>query len=293
MVIEQRSRYLWTVLMRSKSASNTLDAFRTIIDDIKEKVPDIKRIRSDDGSEFKSDDLRQFFSDHGLEHKLINTSVHGKTSMALVERVNKTIIYNLIPALSENKKDTIVDILKRLTTDYNESKHSTTQCAPVDVISGECDPITMRESKYSGPHPVGTFVLRVLPKDGFTKRVMRYYPSPYLVDWVDDYSGKHHLVDLVTTDEYPILVPKYQLLKISSDDATFLMDNYDKHMKIYRTEQKDKSKSTMRRQQVQEFGITDEVQSIDDEGNVTYKPRLAPTMTKEERRNASRRQIAE
>lgn len=260
-VIEQKSRYLWTVLMRKKSADNALEALESIIDDIKEKVPDVSRIRSDDSAAFKSEGIRKLFSDYGIEHKLINTSVHGKTSLALVERVNKTIIYDLVPAINDGDEQRSIDeILNELTKGYNEKKHSATQCSPIDVINGECSPVTTKKgSKYTGPYPIGSFVLRAVPKDDSGKRVMRYYPAPYLIDWVDEYSGKHHLIDMVTTEDYPILLPKYMLAAISREDADYLIDNYDKHMKIYRREQKDR-KST-RRQQVLEFDIIDDILS--------------------------------
>lgn len=293
-VIEQHSRYLWAAALKNKTPSNVAEAFKIILPELLKIAPDITTARSDDGNEFK-DKIPTILKDHGLNYTRINKSVEGMTGLALVERVNRTILDRLIPMIHTNPKRDVLDMIKEVVLDYNDSVHSTTKCSPNDVIDEKCDPRTKRtDYEFGGVYEPGTFVLRLLEYDAFTKRRMRWYPSPYVVLSADDTDNSHIIGELLTGDMYHLALPRYKLKKITKKDADRLIDDLDDNMKVYHKERKDNTQRRIQRQVTQDIrGIGHEVQSVDEEGNVTYKPRLTPKTTKEGRRKQARRPVEE
>src|SRR5690606_16651761 len=123
-VIEARSRFLWSAIQKTKTWKETADNLIRIIKMIKEHIPDIRYIYSDDGNEFKGD-LTKILEKEGMVLKRMNKRKEDTHSLALIERVNKTLINNLLLEI-ENSEKSLSEIILDLVSEYNNRVHSTT-----------------------------------------------------------------------------------------------------------------------------------------------------------------------
>lgn len=126
-VIDCYSKYMWTRPLKSKSGPEVTNATATIFKE--GRIP--KHICTDMGTEFYNKGFTSLMKDHGVNH--YSTYSVKKASMA--ERVIRTLKTALYKAFSLRGKFKWIDLLDRVTREYNNKKHRTIGMKPADVTS--------------------------------------------------------------------------------------------------------------------------------------------------------------
>ena len=136
------SRFLWAYPIKNKKATSTLEPIKKVIEQIKSKYPNnIITITCDNGSEFKGafkkyldeQDIKIYYNDPD--------SVKSKTTMAIVERSNRTL-WNYIKKYTTYKNTLkFVNEIPQFVQNYNNKIHSTLRLKPVDVFNGVRIPV--------------------------------------------------------------------------------------------------------------------------------------------------------
>lgn len=126
-VIDVFSRYLWIKPLKNKSASNVVNAFKSIFAKSK-RIP--RRIRTDRGSEFTSAVTRSFFSKKGVHQMFTSNELQAN----YVERVIKTIKSKISRQFEPKSRNfRYIDKLQDVVDSYNKTWHSGIRSKPKDV----------------------------------------------------------------------------------------------------------------------------------------------------------------
>jgi hypothetical protein len=124
-VIDVFSRYAWAEPLKSKSPRDVKPAFIKIFNEGRKPF----KIQSDQGLEFESNTMRNFFSQHGI-HQF---SVKSQYKAAIVERLNQTLKAKMFRALTHSNSKKWITVLPQLVSAYNKSHHRGIGMAPNDV----------------------------------------------------------------------------------------------------------------------------------------------------------------
>lgn len=110
------TRYAFVRPLKDKSAKNVLDAFKSIMNEAKEKP---YMLVMDKGTEFTNKLFKSFCDENQI--KLVNpqASIHA----AFVERFNRTLQMLIYKYMTENETNRYIDVLQRLVKTYNNRKH--------------------------------------------------------------------------------------------------------------------------------------------------------------------------
>ena len=141
-VIDNVSKFAWTVPLKKKSGNELKEAFKKIFKT--KRVP--KKLHVDFGTEFYNTNVKKLLKDNGVHLY----STYGNMKATIIERFNRTLKTNMWRKFTLNGNYKWVDILKDLTADYNKSFHRTIGVRPIDVNSqNEADIVNrIREQKY-------------------------------------------------------------------------------------------------------------------------------------------------
>ena len=129
-VIDVLSKYAWSVPLKDKSATSTLNAFKNIVNE-SNRMP--KKIWVDQGKEFYNKTLDEWLK----ENNITRYSTFGEHKSCVVERFNRTLkslMWKRFTALNTRKW---IDILPSLLTKYNNTKHSTIKMTPTEASKNE------------------------------------------------------------------------------------------------------------------------------------------------------------
>jgi transposase InsO family protein len=97
-IVNDYTRYTWVFFLVDKS--DVFATFKSFIKDIHNEFEiTIKRVRSDNGSEFKNTRINELCDDFGIRHQLL--AKYTSHSNGLVERKNRTLIDMARSMLSE------------------------------------------------------------------------------------------------------------------------------------------------------------------------------------------------
>ena len=121
-VIDIFSRYAWAEPVKTKSPQHVKPAFEKIF--AKGRKP--FKIQTDQGLEFESKTMKDFFASHGIEQ----FSVKSQFKAAIVERLNKTLKNKMWAYLTHSNSRKWVKILPLLVRAYNQAEHRTIDMAP-------------------------------------------------------------------------------------------------------------------------------------------------------------------
>ena len=132
MVIDTFSKYGWIEQLKTKTGKEVAEAFKRIF---KERVPD--KVWADKGKEFYNKDVKALFEKHGIE--LYSTENEEKSTV--VERWNRTMKEKMFKYFSANNTRKYVDVLDKMVSQYNSSRHSSIKMTPVQAS------ITRNENK--------------------------------------------------------------------------------------------------------------------------------------------------
>jgi uncharacterized protein (UPF0147 family) len=133
-VIDNWSKYLWCIPLKSKSGETVAEAFKALYNH-SNRVP--KKIHGDKGREWYNSKVKQVF--HELNILLYSTENETKSSIA--ERVIRTLKEKIEPKLTQqelqSKAKSWLSILPEVVTDYNTSVHRTIKMTPQNASKEE------------------------------------------------------------------------------------------------------------------------------------------------------------
>ncbi|HEY5235298.1 MAG TPA: hypothetical protein VIJ14_03895, partial [Rhabdochlamydiaceae bacterium] len=96
--------------------------------------PKCKIMQSDNSTEFKNVEVDGYLENLGI--KSIHSLAYKPTSQGCIERFNGTIKRKLFQYLTQFKTQRWIDVIPKLTDNYNTSIHSTTGRTPSDMFNG-------------------------------------------------------------------------------------------------------------------------------------------------------------
>lgn len=144
-VIDCFSKYAWAKILPNKRAKTVANAFRKIL-----VLPNGERehcsvIRSDNGSEFKSNEFKAVADEFSIKH--IFSDTHNPRQNAMIERFNKTLKMMVYRYMTQWNLEKISDKdLQKIVTNYNNTEHSTTHQIPT-TIHKNADPIAIKNAR--------------------------------------------------------------------------------------------------------------------------------------------------
>ena len=125
-VIDNFSKYGWTVPLKNKNAQTIKDSFENILINSKRK-PNL--IESDRGKEFYNNIFQDFLNKNNI--KLYSRK--SSYAVVFVERFNRTIRDLLKRPVFERGDSNWVDVLTTITKQYNNRIHSSTKLTPIQA----------------------------------------------------------------------------------------------------------------------------------------------------------------
>ena len=125
-IIDNFSKFGWTVPLKNKNAQSIKDAFEKILIHSKRK-PDL--IESDRGKEFYNNIFQDFLNENNIKLHSRNSSYGA----VFAERFNRTIRDLLKKIVFEQGDAKWIDILQSITKQYNDRVHSSTKLSPKDA----------------------------------------------------------------------------------------------------------------------------------------------------------------
>src|SRR5438128_1312844 len=131
-IVDDYSRFTWVLFLQDKSeVQETFKKFaRRAQNEFEVKI---KRIRSDNGSEFKNTSIEEFLDEEGIKHEF--SAPYTPQQNGVVERKNRTLIEAGRTMLDEYKTSGCVEITKDVT--FDESNGSQEQIDPSFVEKEE------------------------------------------------------------------------------------------------------------------------------------------------------------
>ena len=125
-VIDNFSKYGWTIPLKNKNAQTIKDSFENILINSKRK-PGL--IETDRGKEFYNNIFQDFLNKNNIKHYSRNSSYGA----VFAERFNRTIRDLLKKIVFEQGDGNWIDILQTITKQYNNRIHSSTRLTPIQA----------------------------------------------------------------------------------------------------------------------------------------------------------------
>ena len=123
-VIDNFSKYGWTIPLKNKNAQTLKDSFENILISSKRK-PNL--IGTDRGKEFYNNIFQDFLNKNNIKLYSRNSSYGA----VFAERFNRTIRDLLKKIVFENGDANWIDVLQTITKQYNNKVHSSTKLTPI------------------------------------------------------------------------------------------------------------------------------------------------------------------
>ena len=125
-IIDNFSKYGWTVPLKNKNAITIKDSFENILISSKRK-PNL--IETDRGKEFYNNIFQDFLNKNNIKLYSRNTSLGA----VFAERFNRTIRDLLKRPVFEKGDGNWIDVLQTITKQYNNRIHSSTMLTPIQA----------------------------------------------------------------------------------------------------------------------------------------------------------------
>ena len=125
-VIDNFSKYGWTIPLKNKNAQTTKDSFENILISSKRR-PNL--IESDRGKEFYNSIFQDFLNKYNIKLYSRNSSYGA----VFAERFNRTIRDLLKKIVFENGDANWIDVLQTITKQYNNRRHTSTKLSPIEA----------------------------------------------------------------------------------------------------------------------------------------------------------------
>lgn len=124
-IIDIFSKFAWAIPVKSKNGKDVSIAMKSVL--AKDRVP--QKLHVDRGKEFYNSDFRALLKHYNI--KLYSTFSNMKASIC--ERFNRTLKTKMWKEFSLRGSYKWIDILPKLMSSYNNSKHRTIKMKPKDV----------------------------------------------------------------------------------------------------------------------------------------------------------------
>ena len=121
------SRYVYSIPMKTKTDKSALEAFKKI----HKMIPDLKAIRSDNGSEFISIIFKKYLKDNDIKQVL--SSAGNPQSNGSIERLNQTLKYLLQKQIQMDMNYNWVKNIPILVDNINKTYHTQIKTTPQAV----------------------------------------------------------------------------------------------------------------------------------------------------------------
>ena len=125
-IIDNFSKYVWTIPLKNKNAQTIKDSFENIRISSKRK-PNL--IESDRGKEFYNNIFQDFLNKNNIKLYSRNSSIGA----VFAERFNHTIRDLLKKPVFEKGDGNCIDVLQTITKQYNNKVHSSTKLTPIQA----------------------------------------------------------------------------------------------------------------------------------------------------------------
>ena len=125
-VIDNFSKYGWTIPLKNKNAQTIKDSFENILISSKRR-PNL--IESDRGKEFYNNIFQDFLNKYNIKLYSRNSSYGA----VFAERFNRTIRDLLKKIVFENGDANWIDVLQTITKQYNNRRHTSTKLSPIEA----------------------------------------------------------------------------------------------------------------------------------------------------------------
>lgn len=123
------SKMGYAVALKNKETKTVTNAMKKLIKS--KDMKDVKAIRSDNGSEFISDEFKQMLKDNNI-HQVLSKPAKPQSNGG-IERFNKTMKRYLLMAMKVNKNKDWVSILPTFINNYNNTINRITQKTPNEI----------------------------------------------------------------------------------------------------------------------------------------------------------------
>jgi len=174
-IIDIYSRYLWIVPIKTKTASETLDAWKKVFKASKQPA----NITSDSGSEYKGV-FAKYLRDNNISHRTVEIGDHR--SLAIVDRVIRTIRRKLRLLWEINNNFDWISHIDRVVKEYNNKIHSTTKAKPIDILNGrKQNNQHITRSNLIMKFNIGDRVRKLLKRNQFEKGGKQFSKNTYIV----------------------------------------------------------------------------------------------------------------
>lgn len=181
-VIDCLSKYAWVAPIRTKGSRAVADAWEMILKESAPRKP--QKVQTDKGTEFFNNDVLQLFK----KNKIHLFASESDQKAAMVERFNRTLKTKMWRYFSSKNTYRYLDILPKLVTSYNNSRHRTIGMAPSQVTKAKeleiwkrlaGDEITKGSSSVPQKFEVGDQVRMAKWKGSFEKG--------YAPNWTEEF----------------------------------------------------------------------------------------------------------
>ena len=175
-VINIFSRYAWAEPIKTKSPQHVKPAFELIFS--KGRKP--FKIQTDQGTEFESRTMQDFFN----SHRIHQFSVKSQFKAAIVERFNRTLKAKMWNYFTHANTRKWIDILPKLLNAYNKAEHRGIEMAPVDVTVEEEIPLWLRNESLE----IKTVKSKKIKVGDHVRvsKARRVFDKGYLPNWTEE-----------------------------------------------------------------------------------------------------------
>ena len=125
-IIDNFSKFGWTIPLKNKSAQTLKDSFENVLISSK-RQPNL--IETDDGSEFINKVFTNLLNTKKIKRYSRNTALRA----VFAERFNRTIRDLLKKPVFEKGDGNWIDVLPKITKQYNNRVHSSTKLSPIQA----------------------------------------------------------------------------------------------------------------------------------------------------------------
>jgi len=129
-VIDVFSKYAWSIPLKDKTGTTTLNAFKEIVEKSGRKP---KHIWTDLGKEFVNKHIDMWIK----QNNIIRYSTYGEHKSCVVERFNRTLKTNMWKRFTAENTRNWINMLEKLMNKYNNTVHSTIKMTPVEASKPE------------------------------------------------------------------------------------------------------------------------------------------------------------
>jgi hypothetical protein len=162
--IDVYSRYVYSIPLKSKDNDDVLSAFQTTI----KVMGKPKNLNTDLESSVMSNQFQKYLNDNKIVHHKIDPS--RKRNNGIIERYNRTIREKVVKYMESRDTKMWIDVIDKLTKNYNSSVHRTIREKPIDVWNKTDKPDSDRKEWSRDDLKNGDKVRILKTYNAFTKK---------------------------------------------------------------------------------------------------------------------------